>query len=74
LTSIEASRTWPSPARRYDLRTGQHPSKLRNTRARGWTLTDISPAYHLPHAAGEAWSFTFVPARQLWSLPTTGWR
>ena len=23
--------------------------------ARGWTLTDISPAYHLPHAAGEAW-------------------
>ena len=25
------SRTWPSPARRYDLRTGQHPSKLRNT-------------------------------------------
>ena len=42
--------------------------------ARGWTLTDISPAYHLPCAAGEAWSFTFVPARQLWSLPTTGWR
>ena len=42
--------------------------------ARGWTLTDISPAYHLPAAAGEAWSFTFVPARQLWPLPTTGRR
>jgi hypothetical protein len=31
LTRIEASRIWPSPARRHDLRTSQRP-KLRNTR------------------------------------------
>ena len=42
--------------------------------ARGWKLTDVSPAYHLPRTTGEAWSFTFVPARQLWRVPITGWR